>query len=597
MFPSRRFAVAAVLLLVVTVACAPMVAAQQCRCRRAPELEIISPVAPELEACELRSPEQAVCICDDTEGDLLCDTLDIFVYFFTSSPLCEQAARTVAACPPLTSQVSALQFAPSDAAMMTGLAGWNVECVFTVGTQESLNAFGYAVTGILDGIGAVPQGDNVLLYVNSEIGAGLGFLMTMDSGASVRGSRVHKFVMDRVTRKVLDVELAYRTVYLEDGSVMVPGSEFEFNRFCSGAVVMAGQNGALDDMYITGEETSDGLAAIIEVSTDSIYVAPMIGRAGYENLVSLEQFGTDKIVYAVGDDREGVAMRLFVGQKGQQAPGPYNAPPFLVRNGFGYGVLLMWVADDGVRTPGEWLATGETTKQGKFVVVPNYNTATGSFLTMAELDAEADNVGAFRFSRPEDVSQDPADGTRFIMASTGRPSLFPEDSWGTLYTFDIDDASLQAALAGNVQSISEIVCSATIVYDGDEPANRDFGIRSPDNLDWSPTTGMVFVQEDRSVNEFCTISGEEASVWRFNPVSGATQRVMQINRNVPAGQVDSAPDDCANWESSGILDVTSLFATAPGEVLLVFDIQAHGIRFPADTYVQGGQLCFASGSL
>lgn len=59
---------------------------------------------------------------------------------------------------------------------------------------------------------------------------------------------------------------------------------------------------------------------------------------------------------------------------------------------------------------------------------------------------------------------------------------------------------------------------------------------------------------------------------------------------------DNDPDEF--WESSGVLDVTGLFPTRPGETLLVSDVQAHGITGggiggEADL-VEGGQLFFLS---
>ena len=52
-----------------------------------------------------------------------------------------------------------------------------------------------------------------------------------------------------------------------------------------------------------------------------------------------------------------------------------------------------------------------------------------------------------------------------------------------------------------------------------------------------------------------------------------------MDRNaVPFMQVDNNPTDIGNWESSGVLDVTSLFITSPGETLLIGDVQAHSVR-------------------
>ena len=71
-----------------------------------------------------------------------------------------------------------------------------------------------------------------------------------------------------------------------------------------------------------------------------------------------------------------------------------------------------------------------------------------------------------------------------------------------------------------------------------------------------------------------------------------------MDRNVvaPVGVTDSDPTDIGDWESSGIIDVTDLFDTAPGEVLLMGNSQAHSVRDGviggAAGLVQGGQLFF-----
>ena len=84
---------------------------------------------------------------------------------------------------------------------------------------------------------------------------------------------------------------------------------------------------------------------------------------------------------------------------------------------------------------------------------------------------------------------------------------------------------------------------------------------------------------------------------RLDPLTGELTRVAQIDRSaVPEGQTDSDPDDLGDWESSGILDVSSLFGSDPG-TLFIFDVQAHSLRdgiIEEANLVQGGQLAFLS---
>ena len=54
--------------------------------------------------------------------------------------------------------------------------------------------------------------------------------------------------------------------------------------------------------------------------------------------------------------------------------------------------------------------------------------------------------------------------------------------------------------------------------DGQFPGGPDFGLRSPDNLDWAED-GYIYIQEDRSTanNVFRGTSGRDASIWQMNP--------------------------------------------------------------------------------
>ena len=74
-----------------------------------------------------------------------------------------------------------------------------------------------------------------------------------------------------------------------------------------------------------------------------------------------------------------------------------------------------------------------------------------------------------------------------------------------------------------------ITAKLDILYDGDDAGagqfeGSDFGLRSPDNLDWADD-GFIYVQEDRSTSNFGQTSGEEASIWRLDPNSGELLRV------------------------------------------------------------------------
>ena len=488
-------------------------------------------------------------------------------------------------------------FNTSVPAMMVGQNGWSVEPLFTVG--EAIG--GYRPPGILDGIGALEIRPGVVrVLVNHELNAEDGYAYRLENGTELTGARVSYFDLDRNTRSILDAGLAYRGAVDRAGRVVtdasqvhegdIVGSEKDgFDRFCSSALFTAGEYGLVDDIYFCGEEVTDGLAHAIDVGRRTVYALPWLGRGTWENVTLMETGDPYTVAVLLGDDRQGAPLYLYVGRKGEEG--------FLKRNGLTGGDVYVWVADKGEKTPEDWNGTN-TSRAGRFVKIdihaPDRAGMAGydemGFATQATQDELIDAVGGFRFSRPEDVSTNPEDGTQAVMASTGRGSVYPSDDWGAIYLVDVDFGKMTATLR--------------IAYDGDDAGDGqfthpDFGLRNPDNLDWADN-GMVYVQEDRSaeVATFGEVSGIEASLWELNPATGKLKRVAVMNRSVlPPGQTDSDPGDLGDWESSGVLDVTRLFATAPGEALLIGDVQAHSVRDGAiETYnlVQGGQLVFYS---
>jgi hypothetical protein len=204
-------------------------------------------------------------------------------------------------------------------------------------------------------------------------------------------------------------------------------------------------------------------------------------------------------------------------------------------------------------------------------------------------------MGAFSFSRPEDIHTNPRCGTQAIFASTGRGSLYPSDDYGTIYLVDVDLPRCRrgAGLPADVPATLEIVTNAG------ELLVPDAGIRNPDNLTWAED-GYVYVQEDKStqLNVFGGVTGIEASVFQLDPWTGAFTRIGVVDRSavvpVGGGVTDPSPADIGNWETSGILDVTSLFPRAKGERILLLDVEAHSLRNGviggSAELVQGGQL-------
>jgi secreted PhoX family phosphatase len=293
-------------------------------------------------------------------------------------------------------------------------------------------------------------------------------------------------------------------------------------------------------------------------------------------------------------------LDVFIGNKDSSSEAKFPA-----RNGLSDGQLYYFkaarscTATPAVSSPLDFNGTGssmsgvfcpiavrDTSKAGS----PGYDDA--GYLNAETLRATALGSGAFKFSRPEDLHVNPAKRTQFAFASTGRGENFSTDDWGDVYIVSTDLEALTADIR--------------ILYDGDDQngdpddqfSHPDYGLRSPDNLVWGHD-GSIYVNEDPAtqLNEFGGVSGRDASIWRLSPRTGKANRIAEVDRTaLYPPDADNDPDEF--WESSGVLDVTGLFPTRPGETLLVSDVQAHGITGggiggEADL-VEGGQLLFLS---
>jgi serralysin len=493
-----------------------------------------------------------------------------------------------------------ISFDTNQPSQMQPLEGYRVDPLFTVG--ETLGD--YTPIGILDGTGAYSLNDTtVRVLVNHEVSNNVGYKYTLTSGAELTGARISYFDIDKRTLKIVDSGLAFDTIYNRAGEEVTPTTpldtiegEFGLDRFCAANLMEAYQfgngRGFADTIYFAGEETNNGTEFALNVETNELWALPWLGVAAWESVTELDTGTTDKVALLIGDDRGPAPLYLYVGTKGidYDNNGQIN---FLERNGLTGGNLYAWVADDPSNNADvieadarDFSGTGNSTK-GRFVEVDIYD-ETGAltgyddlgFATQDTQDALAADVNAFLMSRPEDLATNPNQGNQAVVASTGRTGIFDDaDVWGTTYIVDVNFTDLaNGNIGGDIK----------ILYDGNDfetngVSHPDYGLRSPDNLDWADN-GKIYLQEDRAISSslFGATSGEEASIWSIDPDATNPEttltRVAQIDRTaVPSGQSDPVPNDIGNWESSGILDISTLLGNEPGTVLL-FNVQAHSLR-------------------
>ena len=537
---------------------------------------------------------------------------------------------------------------PSPVSMMNGWGTWDVLALLTVGDDlpsrdRRFPDQTYQPVGMLDGLGAYRvDEDTVRVLVNHELKRTAGYPYRLDNGTVLTGARVSFLDVDRRTLQILNSGIAYQTIRDRRGLIVESGFQVNevsqtkqgFSHFCSSRLATRGTYNFVDTVYLTQEEISDpldhpygGTVWVLDVEGRTFHAVPAMGRMAGESVTPLvaphdsvalligddtvpqtdevEFFGQDAHRHTSPDHLVTAPLWLYVGKKNASLFEVRKALPpnaesasatFLNRNGLLVGQLYYFVAEHGARTVAQFHGTGSTlTGVWKKIEVSD-GTKAGQkgydpfgYKTGLTLRREAKAGGAFQFSRPEDVSTHPSVGTTAVLASTGRDAVFPgHDAWGTIYRIDVDLKKMKATLK--------------ILYDGDDAGGAQFshpdvGIRSPDNLEWAGD-GLIYVQEDNAkkrVPFFGSHSGEEASLWRLDPLTGEAQRIAQIDRSVvlPRGSTDGSPDVLGKWESSGVLDVTHLFGDHAGERVLLATVQAHTIHdgmIARRQLVEGGQL-------
>ena len=497
-------------------------------------------------------------------------------------------------------------FDTTQPSQLTGLAGYTVDPIFTVGDKIGT----YVPPGILDGIGAFSLNDTtVRLYVNHELAPTVGYRYNLASGAQLTGARVSYFDVDKRTFQIVDSGLAYNKIINRAGNEVTSSAVYSatnvggldvasgLSRLCSAALFEANQfgngSGLVDRIFFTGEESTNGTQYALDPVTNTLYAVPWFGRAAWENVTEMNTGRADKVAFLIGDDSNNAPLYLYVGNK--------KGTSFLERNGLADGKLFVWVADDpanptdAIELDPSTFKGNNTSLNGRFVEIayyaPTLANTTGydfqGFATQATQNALAfaPAVSAFRFSRPEDIATNPNDGTQAVLASTGTSNS--PDVAGTTYRIDIDFVNF---------TTNNFTAKIDILVDSNVASATGLGLRSPDNLDWAKD-GKIYVQEDRAVSAAVFAGSatvpQESSIFSIDPAnanpSSTLTRIGQINRSaLPATQTDLAAGDLGNWETSGILDVSNLFGAKAGEIF-IFDVQAGGL--------QNGTIITASGSV
>ncbi|MCT0218695.1 choice-of-anchor I family protein [Synechococcus sp. CS-1329] len=490
---------------------------------------------------------------------------------------------------------------------------------FTNGTAPGSGV--YVPPGIFDGQGAYANGDGTYtLLVNHEVGASVGYAYTAEGlNASVTGSRISSFIVDidvddnaanGFQSRIVSGGLAYDKVIGDDLN--------GFDRFCSANLVEANSFGAgrgfSDRIYLTGEEVfggGGGAFYALDTLNSDLYQVKAFGKGTWESATAIDTGSANTVAVLLFDDAK-APLRLWVGQK--------TAGGFLERNGLAEanGALYTFVptalAETGLdNTPGpdsddlKALALGAPLA-GSWVKVEKPAGTSYADLSDAQFRNLTIGLGALQLSRIEDGEVNPLNGQQAAFVTTGTKDFSSGDLYGNVYTMSFADAF---ATDGSLASTG--ASSLRLIYDADRFADPITGLRNPDNLTWS-ADGSLYLQEDRANGGGIDISAgnfgtQEASIWKLNPsgpvdpISGVpAERWAQIDRTaVPTAYGQSQPgvvtdtntNGVGNWESSGIIDVSTIYGAAPGSFFLA-NVQAHSLgggNINGSGYlVEGGQI-------
>ena len=501
---------------------------------------------------------------------------------------------------PVGASASDAGFRTTQAPMLQAtVPGGSVTPIITVG--ETLSG-GYRFEAIPDGISLRARGQGrVDLYVNHETST-VPFPYTplapteANSQNDFDNAQVSHLILNQKSGGVLHGRLAIT-------------SDQNFQRFCSNYLATE-KEGFDRPILFTNEEATDfvfrtgkawpapaseppaeqaGLAVAYDVRRGQHRPIYGMGRLNHENSVAIP--GYDDLVVLTTDD-------TFTSNPPQSQLYSYIAGDTdAVWND--EGDLYGFVSDNpAINDYYDFPVGVPLSVSGRFVKIDK-DAATG---TQSELEAASDAENVFQFVRLEDVAYDkrPGMGNVVYIADTGRGAT---SSGGNPFTSS-NGRVWKVVIDPNDPTK---VTSLSVLIEGDDaPVKTPTEIHQPDNLETTPNS--LLIQEDAgSSQQFPAGSADpnatNARIWRYNLATGTQTVVATVDQSADEGptDVDSAgPGNMGAWESSGIVDASSVFG--PGAFLVT--VQAHTLwveKAPGDDNVapagpdftykrEGGQL-------
>jgi len=400
--------------------------------------------------------------------------------------------------------------------------GWKAFEVISQGDDPAGDGFVYSIPSTFDGAGARRVDPSTLrVLVNhetadaaiSEVDLDLPGLQTAISNMISSGNTGGGGFVDSARQ-------AYDRWSSDAGgswTTTSSTSNTSFSRFCSSQAYAADtfgtDRGFVDEVYITGEEASNGRLFVLDSANRDLYqLSGTVGSApggsggmpfdNWENAALLDTGETGHVALLLSPDGGSQTLQLYIGEKGMDSSGSAS-DSFLARNGLAYG---------------SWYYLNAT--------YPSLgNTNNGSFDTSA--------AGALSSDKLEDVDTSPSDPTRAVLG----------DQTSGVFTFDFT-LVFGAGFDSGASSFTITMVAST--------SGGINSLDSPDNVDWTDATelgansypnGLIFVDEDNT-------SGE---VWQMKP--DGSDRIRIASTTVGA-------------ESTGIFDLSAMVGYLPGSILI-----------------------------
>ncbi|WP_160122625.1 calcium-binding protein [Rhodovarius lipocyclicus] len=425
-------------------------------------------------------------------------------------------------------------------------------------------ATGFA--GVPDGLGAFDNGDGtVTILVNHEIGNTAGVVRAH----GFKGSYVDQIELNKADLSVVSMTDLATGLHLWDsastsyvlataGASGIAG-QGALARLCSADLpsVSAFYNatsglGTQDRIFMNGEETgAEGRAlAWIVTGTEAhqAFELPRLGNTSFENLLA-RPVASDKTVVIGTDDSTGGQVYVYIGDK--QATGSAIEKAGLT-NGQLFGIKASFAAET---------TSGPTSGTFTLAALGDVSAMNG-----AQLETASAAAGVTTFLRPEDGAWDTVNPNRFYFQTTDAINQ-PSRLWALDFVDPTDPTK-----GGTI----------TAVLDGTE------GQQMLDNM--AVTAGGGFVPAGTTINQEDT--GNNIRTGRVYAYDVTSDQLSLIAKHNPAlfgddNNVVTAPftvDD----ETSGVIDVTSLFGNANTSAYLIVSQAHYGIATPG--IVEGGQL-------